>query len=298
MRVRDALAQATASLAHSPTPRLDAELLLAEVLGRSRAWLIAHGDDPLPPEALARYRAWVKRRARGEPVAYILGYTWFYGLKLHVTPDVLIPRPETELLVALALKDLQRRPEPQLHVVDVGTGSGAIAVVLAAREPRAHVLATDISAAALRVAALNARTHNVAARVHFLQTDLLAAATGPFHLIAANLPYVGEDDADVLAPEVREYEPAVALWAGKDGLALIRKLLAQAPTRLAGDGVLLLEVGFRQARTVERLARAHFPNAHITRHRDLAGHERVVRVAREGQGANSARATSLPSAAR
>ncbi len=278
--IREALQEAVVRLRAAGlfSPHLDAELLLAELLGRDRAYLFAHADDELPPDLLIRYQAWVARRARGEPLAYILGYTWFYGLRLRVTPDVLVPRPETEVLVDVALVDLRERGGEYLRVADVGTGSGAIAVALARHEPRARVVATDVSARALRVAAINVAEHQVADRVHVVQADLLTPLVGPFDLIAANLPYVGEDEQDVLAPEVRAYEPAVALWAGKDGLVLIRRLLDQAPARLRAGGTLLLEVGYRQAEAVERLARRHFPHAIVTRHRDLAGHERIIRI--------------------
>ncbi len=282
MRIREALQEATARLqaAGVSSPRLDAELLLAEVLGRSRAYLVAHADDVLSPNLLARYREWISRRARGEPLAYIVGYAWFYDLKLHVTPDVLVPRPETELLVDLALADLRARRGEVLRVADVGTGSGAIALAVAQHEPRARVLATDISARALRVAVENARTLSLGARVTFIQADLLAPVAGPFHLIVANLPYVGKEDESLLAPEVKEYEPPEALWAGQDGLALIRRLLVQAPQRLSEDGTLVLEVGYQQSEAVQNLAHKHFPDAHITCHRDLMGHERVVMISR------------------
>lgn len=286
MRIREALQEATARLkaAGMATPRLDAVILLAEVTGRSRAALLAHEDDPLPAEKHSLYREWISRRARGEPLPYITGHVWFYDLSLRVTRDVLIPRPETELLVDLALADLRAREGTGLYIADVGTGSGAIALAVLAHEPRARCVATDISARALHVAVENARALGLLPRLTFLQANLLTPTVGPFHLIAANLPYVGEEEQDVLAKEVREYEPAVALWAGRDGLALIRRLLAQAPARLAHDGTMVLEVGYRQAEAVVRLARAHFPTASITKHRDLAGHERVVKIARRRSG--------------
>ncbi len=281
MSIREALREAVVHLKRAgvPNPYLDAQMLLADLLGRSRVYLLAHGEEPLSPELLTQYRAWVARRAAGEPLAYIVGYTWFYGLKFHITPDVLVPRPETEVLVEHAIRDVQSRQGKVVRAADVGTGSGAIAVTIAAYEPRARVYATDISASALRVANQNVQAHNVRDRVFLVQADLLTPLRGPFDLIVANLPYVGEDEADILAPEVREYEPGVALWAGKDGLSLIRRLLAQAPSRLAQRGVVLMEIGYRQGAQVVELARRHFPHARVTLHRDLAGHERVVRIA-------------------
>ncbi len=278
--IREALQEAVERLhrAGIPNAHLDAQVLLADLIGRPRSYLLAHGEVSLPPDTITRYRAWVARRARGEPLAYILGYTWFYGLKFHITPAVLVPRPETELLVEYVLNELRARGGKVLRVADVGTGSGVIAVAIAVHEPRSRVWATDVSAPALHVARRNVYAHNVDRRTLFVQADLLIPLIGPLDVIVANLPYVGEEDTDVLAPEVREYEPAIALWAGKDGLSLIHRLLAQAPGRLAEDGVLFLEVGYRQGERVEALARAYFPNAQITRHHDWAGHERIVRI--------------------
>ncbi len=282
MTVHDALAEAIRTLrdAGIENARLDAEVLLSELLQRPRAWLLAHEDVLLTAEQEQHYRHWIARRARGEPVAYIIGYRWFYGLKIHVTPDVLVPRPETEHLVELALEDLETRPGLYHRVVDVGTGSGAIAVAIARHEPRAVIVATDISSRALRVARHNAHLHGVAGRTFFLCADLLTPLVGPFDLIVANLPYVGFGEAEELAPDVRRYEPPEALWAGANGLALIQRLLQQAPHRLSPKGTLLLEVGYRQARTVAQMAAQALPDAQVTIHRDLAGHERVVCVRR------------------
>lgn len=282
MTVHDALAEAVAALraAGIPDSRLEAELLLADLLGWERGSLVARDDHALSPGQLATYRQRVARRARGEPVAYILGYRWFYGVKLHVTPAVLIPRPETETLVELALADLRCRPGERLQVADVGTGCAAIAVAIARHEPRARVWATDISARALQVAQANVRDHGLLNRVHLFQADLLTPLRGPFDLIVANLPYVGVDEKDVLPPEVREFEPPEALWAGPDGLDVIERLLLQAPARLRAHGTVLLEIGYQQGKAVMALARGVFPAATLTLHRDLAGNERVIRVQR------------------
>ncbi len=276
-RIRDVLREGTRRLQEAgfSRPRLEAEVLLAESLGRSRAYLVAHGEAPVPPAALSRYRSWLDRRARGEPLAYIVGYTWFYGLRLRVTPDVLIPRDETELLVELALHDLAGR-HGAVRGVDVGTGSGAIAIALSVYG-RIPVIATDISAPALRVARENVEAL-AKGGVYLVQADLLEPLAGPFHLVVANLPYVGWNEREVVAPEVREYEPDIALWAGQDGLALIRRFLAMAPARVAPGATIFLEIGYRQGAAVAALARAAFPGAHVQVHRDWAGEERVVEI--------------------
>ena len=282
-RIRDALAEGTRLLqeAGDALARLDAEVLLSEITGYSRAMLLAHGEDELSPQQWHRYLEWIHRRARGEPLAYIIGHTWFYGIRLRVTPDVLVPRPETEVLVEQALRIAKERKGP-LCVADVGTGSGAIAVAVGTHMPRARLWATDISARALRVARENVRTHGLHARTLLVQADLLRPLVGPFDLILANLPYVGTEEANVLDPRVRAFEPAKALWAGPTGLDLIIRLLHQARTRLAPDGCILLEVGYRQGERVRQLAREHFPDARVQLHRDLAGHLRVVEIRQEG----------------
>ncbi len=280
MTVHEALTEAIRTLrdAGIEDARLDAEVLLSELLQQPRAWLLAHEDALLTTEQERHYRHWIARRAQGEPVAYIIGYRWFYGLKIRVTPDVLIPRPETEHLVELALEDLRARPNLHHPIVDVGTGSGAIAVAIARHEPRAVIVATDISPRALRVARHNAHLHGVAGRTFFVCADLLTPLVGPFDLIVANLPYVGFGEAEDLAPDVRRYEPPEALWAGANGLALIQRLLQQAPHQLSPKGILLLEVGYRQAHTVAQMAAQALPDARVTIYRDLAGHERIVSV--------------------
>ena len=255
--------------------RIDAEVLLAEALGKSRSFLFAHAEDAVPPSVVERYRTWITRRARGEPLAYILGYTWFYGLKIAVTRDVLIPRAETEVLVELALQDLSTR-KGNARTVDVGTGSGAIALALAVHG-HVSVVATDVSAAALRVARINVNRW-APDRVMLVQGDLLTPLVGPFHLVVANLPYVGRSERDAVAPEVQAYEPEIALWAGEDGLELLRRLLDMAPSRVASDATLLLEIGYRQGEAVANLARSAFPNAAVRVHQDWGGRDRVVEI--------------------
>jgi release factor glutamine methyltransferase len=257
------------------SPRLDAEVLLADALGITRAALLARRPEPLPPEAAAPFEARLARRAAREPVAYIVGRQEFYGLDLEVTRDVLIPRPETELLVDEGLVALRARD--RALAVDVGTGSGCIAIALAVHAPHARVVAVDRSVAALAVARRNARRNAVAGQVRLVRADLLAALGGPLDLVAANLPYVSSEEVEGLMPDVRDYEPRLALDAGSDGMALLRPLVAQAAGRLRPGGLLLLEVAAGQAGRVADLLRSTGAFSGVSTRRDLAGIERMVR---------------------
>ncbi len=248
---REWLAEAAGQLAQvSASPRLDAELLLAAALGRPRSHLHAWPERVLELEPAARFAAWLDRRRAGEPVAYILGRREFWSLELEVTPDTLIPRPETELLVELALERLPaNRP---VTVADLGTGSGAIALALAVERPQARIIATDQSFAALAVARRNARRLNIS-RVEFRQGDWCAPlASERFELIIANPPYVAADDPRWRESQLR-FEPAAALISGADGLDALRAIIAAAPEHLAPDGWLLLEHGYDQGETVPAL---------------------------------------------
>jgi release factor glutamine methyltransferase len=257
------------------SPRLDAEVLLADALGITRTALLARRPEPLPPEAGAGFEARVARRAAREPVAYIVGRQEFYGLDLEVTPEVLIPRPETELLVDEGLVALRERD--RALAVDVGTGSGCIAVALAVHAPHARVVAVDRSAAALAVARRNARRNAVAGQVRLVRGDLLAALGGPLDLVAANLPYVSSEEVEDLMPDVRRYEPRLALDGGADGTALLRPLVAQATGRLGPGGLLLLEVAAEQAGRIADLLRSTGAFSDVSTRRDLTGIERMVR---------------------
>jgi release factor glutamine methyltransferase len=262
--IREALAGATRVLAQAgcETPRLDAELLLAEAAGVDRARLVVDADSPLDPAAAERFKALVARRAQREPVAYILGRKEFRRITPAVDPRVLIPRPETELLVDVGLT-LPRGA----RVVDVGTGSGAVALALKHERPDLELTGTDVSEDALAVARDNAR--RLGLDVSFERADLLAGVEGPWDAVLANLPYVA--DGEELQPEIARYEPAAALSAGPDGLDVIRRLV----TMVAGVPLLALEVGAGQAGSVrELLGRAGFESAETLR--DLAGRERVV----------------------
>lgn len=276
LTVDEALRRAAAAIAgHSGSPRLDAQLIVAHVLGCSREHLIAHGEMTLSPVEARTCEMLAALRARGMPIAYILGHRPFYDRDFRVTSHVLIPRPETEHLVEAALDWAQARKAGQARIVDVGTGSGAIGVTLAAHLPESTVYAVDISAAALRIARENAAG---LPNLRLVQSDLLAALRGPFDVIAANLPYIASAELNIL--DVAKFEPSVALDGGPDGLDLICRLLIEAPARLAGPGLLLLEIGADQGAAVTALARAAFPAATVHVLRDYAGLDRVVRVER------------------
>lgn len=240
---REALEVAARRLAPSPHARRDAELLLMRVLGHDRAWLLTHPDASLNLEQSQQFESWIERRARHEPVQYILGEQEFYGLSFRVTPDVLIPRPETERLVEAVL---QRVPaERRLRICDVGTGSGAIAVVLAHALPQAELTALDHSCAALAVAEENAERHGVTGRIRFVESDLLAAVRGErFDVAVSNPPYVA--DSETLEPQVRDYEPHGALFAGATGLEVYRRLIPEAREALDTGGWLIMEIGHGQ----------------------------------------------------
>jgi release factor glutamine methyltransferase len=226
--------------------------LLLHVLGKNKAWLLAHADEELPDEQAIRFLALIERRYAGEPIQYITGETEFYGLPFRVTPDVLIPRPETEHLVEKVI-DLASRIE-QPRIVDVGTGSGAIAVALAKHLTDAFIVATDLSQAALEVAELNAGQNEVWERIRFLHGDLLAPVAGQrFDLIVSNPPYVSTADRATLSVEVREHEPALALFAGDDGLEVYRRLIPAAFAMLVPGGYLALEIGCGQSPAITEL---------------------------------------------
>jgi len=281
-RVEQALAWARDVLAGAPDVEpLDAALLLMHVLGVSRAALLAHPEMPLSRDQAAVYGALVRQRAAGMPVAYLLGRRAFYDREFAVTPDVLIPRPETEHLVEAVL-DWARAREVRT-LVDVGTGSGAIAVTLAANLPAVRCWAVDVCPEAVAVARQNVEMHGLAARVTVLHGDLLEpvqAAGLCADVIAANLPYIPTGDLADLA--VARREPRLALDGGADGLDVIRRLLDQAPGVLAAGGLLALEIGAGQGQAVVELAAQVFPGARIDVRRDYAGHERVVTVERRG----------------
>lgn len=255
--VGSALKRATEELGLSgvESPRLTAELLIARVLDWERVRVLAHSESPLPQRAAERFASLVRRRSAGEPLQYILGEQEFYGLPFHVTPAVLIPRPETETLVEQAVLAARELAARALRFADVGTGSGCIAVSFARAVPKAEGWATDISIEALAVARENAARNGVRERVGFLLCDLLECfAPRPcFDLVLSNPPYVAADDAGSLPAVVREHEPAVALYSGASGLDAYRRLIPQAADRLVPGGKLLLELGAGMAGQVSGL---------------------------------------------
>ncbi len=264
--------------------RLDAELIVAKALDCDRVRLYMDLDRPLVDAELSAIRELLRRRRAREPMAYLLGYREFYGRRFTVDRRVLVPRPETELLVERALLHLRGEGRPaEPHVVDVGTGSGAIAVTLAAEHAGLQVDAVDLSEEALQVARANAERHEVHERVRFHVGDLLAPlpAGRRYDLIVANLPYVAEADLDGLQPEVAQWEPRLALSGGPDGLDLVRRLLEQLPGRLRSGGWVLLEIGAEQGQAVHELLRAAGLRR-VAVHPDLAGRPRIAEACAPG----------------
>jgi release factor glutamine methyltransferase len=237
---------------HPERARQDAEALLLHVVRCERAALLVRWNEVLVAEEAAGYLALVERRLAGEPIQYITGETEFYGLPFHVTRDVLIPRPETEHLVEKALEVAVRFQAPR--IVDVGAGSGAIAVTLACKLPQAAVTAIDLSSPALAIARQNAERNGVSGRIRFLRGDLLAPVPEEqFEIVVSNPPYVPAGDRASLAVEVREYEPALALFAGGDGLDVYRRLIPAAFAALAPGGFLAIEIGYGQSPAIGKL---------------------------------------------
>ena len=279
-------------------PRAAAEVLLAHTLSVSRLDLYLRYDQPLNSEELARFKALMVRRREGEPVAYLTGHREFWSLDIQVTPAVLIPRPETETLVAAALEAArfyegkevgrggQREGQPKTSPpwgLEVGVGSGAVVIALAKELPRMAWVGLDTSGAALAVARTNVRRHGVADRVHLIQADLLAALkpTEAFALLVANLPYVPRPEWERLPREIKAFEPPGALLGGEDGLDLIRPLIRLAPQYVMGGGWMLLEVGDQQAPQVAALVEESGAYNRIETIKDFSGIERVVRARRQ-----------------
>jgi release factor glutamine methyltransferase len=319
MDVRTALQHGIAQLrdAHVPSYTLAAELLLLHVLGRDRTWLYAHSEESISTSAAEKFVGLVTRRAAGEPTQHLTGTQEFWGIVFEVTPDVLIPRPETEHLIEVALDRLALR---EIHagrkrmltgegllMADVGTGSGCIAIALAKELPGARVIATDISVPALAIARRNAQRHSVADRIRFLEASLLGniepAVVGAQHaapqlghqesdarppaahrdalfdLIVSNPPYVGRNEKDSLMREVRDHEPELALYGGHEGYELYAPLIVQAADALKSGGLLVLELGHNSLRAVQPLLGGpHWTNVSLTN--DLAGLPRVIAAER------------------
>jgi release factor glutamine methyltransferase len=265
----------------SDTPELDARVLLANILDKSRTWVEAHPETPLTRPQLASAKQAVDRLTAGEPLPYIIGHWEFFGLDFEITQDTLIPRPETELLVERAIRWLDAAPERRT-VADIGTGSGCIAIAIAKNIPDTKVTATDISRPALEIARRNARKQSVAKRIDFVQCDLLPPHPDPlptqlhFDLICANLPYIPTQTLH--ESPVFGHEPTLALNGGTDGLSIVRRLLEIAPEWLAPRGMILLEIEASQGLSAVSLAYDSFDNVEIHLHQDLAGHDRLLSI--------------------
>jgi release factor glutamine methyltransferase len=282
VNLREELRKADKTLTsyHIDDARIEAELLLMHALGVGRAELYTRLEESLPPLMAERFWYSVQNRLLHEPTAYILKQCQFYGLNFYIDSRALIPRPETELLVEETLNFTSQYISLKSHcsIAEVGTGSGAIAVALAIHLPQAEIYATDISADALEVARINCENYGVTEKVHLLLGDMLQPLSQRVDVILANLPYVRDAEMNELIPEIREFEPEVALAGGIDGLDKIRWLLPQARQKLLPGGLVLLEIGYGQGSEAVVLVESHFPAAEVDLVPDLAGIERVVRI--------------------
>ena len=283
--VQEALNWARSPLAETLESTLSAKMLLSHVLACSTTDLFVHPERLLTPDEQQSYRHLVARRERHEPVAYLLGHRAFLDLDLIVDHHVLIPRPETEVIIEHAVEIARRWKLPRL--VDVGTGSGAIAISLAGHLPQAIIFATEQSKAALQVAQENARRHSASNSITFLRGNLLAPLCARVHVIVANLPYVSCAEYVALPPDIRLYEPRAALLAGTDGLDAIRALLKAARPYLTDDGVILIEIGATQGKAVTEIARESFPDAALAVLSDYTHLDRVVQIDRSAARARS-----------
>jgi release factor glutamine methyltransferase len=283
--LQDALTQAKSMLGHPVvhSAQLDAQVLLCHVLGIERAMLYAYPEREMTSQQEQQYFALIACRKQHEPVAYLTGHKEFYGLDFCVDKRVLIPRPETELLVETALEMIQHRiARGQMPVVaDIGTGSGAIPITIAIEEPcLPYLYATDISSDALQVAHLNCQRHRVTERVRLLQGHLVSPLPESVDLLLANLPYVGTDELVDISPDVKLYEPHQALFSGPDGLDLLQRLAKEVHQShvLKPAGALLLEIGYRQREALTQLFRELWPDASITCRKDYTGFDRILQV--------------------
>jgi release factor glutamine methyltransferase len=260
--------------------RLDGEVLLAHIIGKDRVWLITHRDDVLDAEGQRDFDEALRRRTKREPLQYLIGNQEFWGLAFNVTPDVLIPRPETELIVEAALSIAQDRNR-QVRIIDLCTGSGCIAVSLAKELTAAHVIATDASERALAVARENSRNHGTAGRIRYLEGDLFDPLDeldirSQVDIIVANPPYIRAGDLPALQPEVKDYEPLMALIAGPEGTEMAKRIIYIAPEYLKKNGALIMEMGLGQAKALTRMIDATCAYGKPEILRDLAGIDRVI----------------------
>ena len=282
MILREALHSASQTLVKAgiADASVEAELLLGHVLKMSKTQLYTEPERDLTQAETEHFWHLVQRRLDREPTAYILKRWEFFGLDFYVDYDAFIPRPETEVLVEEAIKLAERLAarKGQIKIADIGTGCGAIAVSLALAIPKAKIYATDISASALRIAEINCHRHKVNRRVELWQGNLLEAVPQPVDIVVANLPYIRDCEFKDLSPEIMNFEPAMSLAGGKDGLDKIHQLLEQMPGKLDSSGSFLLEIGQGQAEAVTSLVSSYFPRARIRLIPDLGGIDRVVKV--------------------
>jgi release factor glutamine methyltransferase len=283
--LREALQSTTQTLRRAgiADASVEAELLLGHVLGMSKTQLYTEPESSLTSVEAEHLCHLVRRRLAHEPAAYILGHCEFYGIDFYIDYHTFIPRPETELLVGKAVELAQRISHggEQITIADIGTGCGAIAISLALALPQAKIYATDISPSALQVAEINYRCHAVKSQVELLQGNLLEPLPQPVDMIIANLPYIKDCEFKDLSPEIRDYEPTMALAGGDDGLDKIQQMLEQMPGKLSYGACFLLEIGQGQGRMVTSLIKSYFPQASIELISDLGGVERVVKVVLE-----------------
>jgi release factor glutamine methyltransferase len=263
----------------SDTPTLDAQTLLAHRLGKSRTWLLAHPEKNLSDSDLSSFQQELNDLGKGIPLPYVLGSWEFYGLSFTVTPDTLIPRPETELLVEKALGTIKLQQEPCLSI-DIGTGCGCIAIALAKNNPSVTILATDISYPALKIARKNVIQHEVVDQVKLLQADLIPPISGHFDLICANLPYIPTQTLQNL--DISGREPDLALDGGPKGLDFISKLFEEAKAYIAPGGILLIEIESSQGEKIQNLVLQAFPQADIELLPDLSGRDRLITIRQPG----------------
>ncbi|MBC8333619.1 MAG: peptide chain release factor N(5)-glutamine methyltransferase [Anaerolineae bacterium] len=275
--IRQALHQLTHHTTHSDTPALDAQVLLAHIIQKSRAWVLAYPETTLTPSQQKSLNQAIKQLENHIPLPYILEHWEFYGLDFTLSPDVLIPRPETELLIEEALHWLQTHPQKR-RAADLGTGSGCIAITLAKHISDLHIAASDISLAALKIARANAEKHRVAERIEFIHANLLADNLQPttLDLLAANLPYIPTQTLHTL--DVHEREPTLALDGGENGLKLIGRALEQARRNLARGWLMLFEIDSSHGERAVELAHQHYPHANIRILPDLTGRDRLLRI--------------------
>jgi release factor glutamine methyltransferase len=280
--LREALQSATQTLSRAgiADASVEAELLLGHVLGMSKTQLYTEPERSLTSVETEHLCHLVRRRLAHEPAAYILGHCEFYGIDFYIDSHTFIPRPETELLVGKTVELAQRISHrgKQITIADIGTGCGAIAISLALALPQAKIYATDISASALQVAEINCWRHGVNSQVELLQGNLLEPLPQPVDMVVANLPYIRNGEFGDLSPEIKDYEPTMALAGGKDGLDKIQQILEQMSGKLSHGACFLLEIGQGQGGIVTSLIKSYFPQANIELISDLGGIERVVKV--------------------